>query len=187
MLRIMSRAELNPISYVVLGLVARDGPITSYGLKQAADRGPARLWQFRHTQLYTEPARLAEAGLLRERREPGGRRRRTYTITEAGRQALEAWVTDPSAGEVLLRDESVMKLYFGAFSSPEAIAGLAQTRAAEFREGYQEILEAEQRLLARGDRLHQLTVLRWGLRFVELMAGFWDEVAADPGAERTGT
>ena len=50
-----------------------------------------------YTQLYTECARLAEAGLLHEEREQTGRRRRVYEITEQGLQAL---VTKPETGHI---------------------------------------------------------------------------------------
>ena len=52
-------------------------------------------WPFPHTQLYAEPARLAEAGLLEEAREETGRRRRHYTITAAGRRRLSSGSANP--------------------------------------------------------------------------------------------
>ncbi len=67
-----------------------------------------------HSQLYAEPARLAVAGLLRERREPKGRRRKLYTLTEPGRQALEDWRAGPAEGLPELRDPGLLRLFFGA-------------------------------------------------------------------------
>ena len=54
MIRSMSRADITPVSYVVLGLVARDGPSTPYALKAAVGRGIAHFWQFPHSQIYAE-------------------------------------------------------------------------------------------------------------------------------------
>jgi len=48
------------------------GPSTPYDLKRFVQLSVGNFWPFPHTQLYAEPARLAEAGLLEET----GRRRR---------------------------------------------------------------------------------------------------------------
>jgi DNA-binding PadR family transcriptional regulator len=77
-----------PVSYVVLGLVARDGPSTPYALKTAVGRGVAHFWPFPHSQIYAETERLARMGLLAEEREHTGRRRRSYRITGDGRAEL---------------------------------------------------------------------------------------------------
>src|SRR5512133_344349 len=96
MVQSMSRPDLTPVSYVVLGLVARDGPSTPYALKTAVGRGIAHFWQFPHSQIYAETERLARLGLLAEEREQTGRRRRSYRITAAGRAALAAWLAEPT-------------------------------------------------------------------------------------------
>ena len=51
-------------------------------------------WSFPHSQLYAEPARLAEAGLLTVEQEDGGRRRRRYSIAADGQEALQAWLAE---------------------------------------------------------------------------------------------
>src|SRR4029450_7966169 len=98
MIRIVSTPDLTPVSYVVLGLVARDGPSTPYALKAAVGRGIAHFWQFPHSQIYAETERLARLGLLAEEREQTGRRRRSYRITPQGRAALAAWLDAAAAG-----------------------------------------------------------------------------------------
>ena len=76
------------MSYVVLGLVARDGPSTVCPLKTAVGRGIAHFWPFPHSQIYAETGRLAGLGLLAEEREHTGRRRRSYRSPQrAGRLA----------------------------------------------------------------------------------------------------
>ena len=73
-------------------------PATPYQLKQIAQVSIFHFWSIPHTQLYTECARLAEAGLLDEEREETGRRRRIYRLTPDGRKALEDWRADPDDG-----------------------------------------------------------------------------------------
>ncbi len=73
--------RLTTTSYVVLGMVAVRGPSTSYDLKRAVNHSVGYFWPFPHAQLYSEPKRLVELGLLELDVEPTGRRRQTYTIT----------------------------------------------------------------------------------------------------------
>jgi PadR family transcriptional regulator AphA len=112
--------RLTPTSYVVLGLIEVMQPATPYDLKRAAAEGIGNLWALPHTQLYSECGRLAEAGLLSEKREGDGRRRRLFSITPQGRAALDAWRADPTAPEFELRDAGLLKLFAGA--DPVALA-----------------------------------------------------------------
>src|SRR6478609_9320277 len=96
--------KLTPTSYIVLGLLELCGRATPYDLKQMVGGSLGNFWSVPHAQLYTETERLAKAGLLDEEREDSGRRRRTYSLTAAGRRALAAW-REQSTGELYeLRD-----------------------------------------------------------------------------------
>ena len=84
----MQDIELTPTSYIVLGLVDWAREATPYQLKQLVAGGLANLWSVPHAQLYTEPERLAGAGYREGTQETGGRRRRTYRITDTGRTGI---------------------------------------------------------------------------------------------------
>lgn len=122
--------ELTPTSYIVLGLLAEE-PGTPYDLKARVAAGVGSFWTVQHAQLYTETARLAEEGFLDEHREAEGRRRKTYSITRAGRKALSAWLEEDAVGGLPeVRDPGLLKLYLGA--DPKAIAA-AQVAAHKAR------------------------------------------------------
>src|SRR3954467_3593070 len=105
---------LTPTSYVVLGLLAEVARATPYELKSLVGAGVGNFWSIPHSQLYAEPARLAAAGYVDEQREETGRRRRTYSLTNAGRDALAAWRAEPTDALPELRDLALLKLFFGA-------------------------------------------------------------------------
>lgn len=132
-----SLTDLTPASYIVLGLLEVGGESTPYEMRQTVDSFVTGFWPLRRTQLYRESERLARAGLLSERREQGGRRRRHYEITELGREALHEWLTEPEPERGSLRDPALLKLFFG--SRPGAIAAArlprhtARVRALEER------------------------------------------------------
>lgn len=133
--------RLTPTSYVVLGLLELlGGEATPYELKGAAASTVGDLWSLHHAQVYGEPERLASAGLVQERREQTGRRRRRYSLTPSGRAALEAWRSQPTDALTELRDLGLLQLFFGA--DPREVAkaqlGAHERKLAEYEEVHRE-------------------------------------------------
>jgi DNA-binding PadR family transcriptional regulator len=124
----LSSIRLTATSYIVLGLIERSGEATPYELKRLVAAGIGNFWSLQHAQLYTEPERLARAGYLEETRERGGRRRKRYKLTAAGRKALRAWASTPTGELPELRDVALLKLFFDADPQPLADAQLAAHR-----------------------------------------------------------
>ncbi len=110
--------KLTQTSYAVLALFEQVGEATSYDLKQAIEISIENFWPVPHTTAYDEPARLAEGGYLTVRQEEGGRRRKLYALTDAGRDALHAWIAEPEAAPPQLRDEALLKIFAGADPAP---------------------------------------------------------------------
>lgn len=165
-------------SYIVLGLLESAGEATPYDLKLMVAASVGNFWSVPHSQLYSEPERLAAAGLLSERREEGGRRRRLFSLTDEGRAALAQWRSEPADDPLPeLRDPGLLRLFFGA--DPPA---LAQVRARAHRA---KLHEYEQRLAgdpgdgARGPWL----ALEAGVRHEREWVRFWEELVE--GVERT--
>lgn len=114
----MSNIRLSGTSYAVLGLIRYLQPCTPYDLKRFIEQSIANFWPVPHTTFYVEPARLAQAGYLEEEQESGGRRRKRYSLTPAGRKALEVWLAEPQAAPPELRDELELKVFLGADPRP---------------------------------------------------------------------
>ena len=167
----MSSVRLTSTSFVVLGLVESCQPATPYDIKQVAALSVAHFWSLAHTQLYAECERLAQAGLLDEEREEGGRRRRVYRLTKAGERELDAWRADVGSTFLELRDLGILKLFFGADPHALAEAQLAEheARLAE----YQRSAELE---MTEGMRL----ALESGIGHEREWLRFWEQVASSP-------
>jgi PadR family transcriptional regulator, regulatory protein AphA len=114
--------QLTSTSYVVLGLLMSFGPATSYELKKRSADTVGNFWIFAHSQLYDEPVRLAEQGVVTQETERGGRHRRTFRITAAGRDAVRDWLASPTPGKTEVRDPGLLKLFFGGLGTPDDIA-----------------------------------------------------------------
>lgn len=167
--------RLTPVSYIVLALVERAGEATPYQLKNEA-AGISELWTVQHAQMYAEPQRLAKAGLLVEQQEEGGRRRRVYRPTDAGRDALAAWLATPTTESTQLRDHGLLQLCLGADPQPLAVAQLA----------------VHERKLAEYEQLHALApaeapagirlTLEAGIGHEREWIRFWRELAGPAGS-----
>ena len=111
--------------------------------------------------------------------EGGGRRRKRYALTAAGREALEGLArrAHRRAGE--LREPALLKLFFGA--DPDAIgAGPARGPSAEARR-----VRGDSQLAA-GRRSPKAAALRstMGIRAETQQIAYWEALAdaRDPGA-----
>lgn len=159
--------RLTDTSYAVLGLIEQCGPSTPYQLKQVAQVSIFHFWAIPHTQIYTECSRLAEAGLLDEEREQSGRRRRIYSLSAAGRKALDEWRSHPEAEFYELRDPGLLKLFMGA--DPKAVAESQIARHERRLEEYEQLLEQDGmpegvRLAIEGGVGHQREYVRFWSR-----------------------
>lgn len=161
---------LTTTSYIVLGFVEQSGGATPYGLKRRL-RETGALWPVPHSQIYSETERLAASGHLEERREDGGRRRRTYSLTDKGRSALGLWRKARSRELPELRDPGLLQLFFGA--DP---ASLGPARADLHRRrlrAYEALLEDDDGSGPRGPWL----ALRAGIAHERASVEFWTEVS----------
>jgi DNA-binding PadR family transcriptional regulator len=166
----LPRPRLSETSYIVLGLLEIAGPATPYDLKRIAQVTTNNFWSIPHTQLYTECARLAGEGLLVESQEQTGRRRRTFRLTDRGRELLEEWRNQPSAQLYELRDQSTLKLFFGG--DP---ATLAQSQL----EAHRRQLEVYERIRASFDEHTapgQALALECGIGHEQEFLRFWEGV-----------
>jgi DNA-binding PadR family transcriptional regulator len=173
---------LTPTGHLVLGMVAAFGPMTSYQLEQRVAATVGSFWLFPHSQLYAEPRKLADAGLLEETVERGGRRRRTYAITDAGVMALHVWFSEPENGRIETRDLGLLKLFFADLAGPDAVRRLATGQARTHRLRERQLSDRRRQLSGQAAGRHMLATLELGARHASTFAEFWEELADDPDA-----
>ena len=173
-------SRLGTTSYLVLGLLAVHGPMTPYELKARVSASVGYFWSFPHSQLYGEPARLAALGLTSEEREESGRRRRRFAVTDAGRQAVAAWIAEPVQTHPQIRDLALLKLYLGGLVPPERVAELAQAQQRAHRERLAVYEQIEAALRSAGGSLrHEHATVRLGLAYERAATTFWGEISQE--------
>ena len=168
--------RLGPVSYLVLGLIAMRGPCTPYDLKRMVQLSVGNFWPFPHTQLYDEPKRLAQAGLLEETREETGRRRRHYAITEAGRRPLGEWLSEPVTTPTEYRDLGLLKLFFAELATPEDVLALAHEQAVAQRAQLAAYEAIVTRFGGRPELAQRVRAAELGVRLARAAAEFWEDV-----------
>ena len=168
--------RLTTTSYALLALLDQLGEATSYDIKQALDKSIQNFWPVPHTTAYEEPARLAEGGYLSVRQEDGGRRRKSYSLTEEGRRALAAWAAEPIAAPPQLRDELMLKVFAGADPATLTEARIEWHRAKleELRGYLDNVREAE------GYERSERTLIA-GVAYHELMLGLLERLRPGRG------
>jgi DNA-binding PadR family transcriptional regulator len=155
--------NLTAFSYVVLTLVGRGGA-TAPELADMMGRG-RMYWSAPRSQWYAEPKRLAEAGYLKGKTEPGETTDRTrYVVTKAGRDAIESWVRTPAALPAVKNEMIVRVMAADLLHDPAAVLdGLQSSVRDEItcaRATVEQNLERARSLGDRGERLrlqHELT------------------------------
>jgi DNA-binding PadR family transcriptional regulator len=158
-------------SYLVLGMVELLQPVTPYELKAFAAQTVVNFWSMPHTQIYTQCDRLLEDGLLSEKRESTGRRRRSFSITRDGTEALRDWRSEPADAPVELRDLATLKVFFGA--DPEL---MAEEQLAAHETKLEEYLAIKETGLARqGAAL----ALEMGIAHEREFVKFWRKMSQD--------
>jgi PadR family transcriptional regulator, regulatory protein AphA len=165
--------KVTAVTPVVLGLLAMR-PRSGYDIKTVVDRSTRFFWAASYGQIYPELKRLEEEGLVEgEDRPNGGRNRRVYTLTKAGRESLLEWMRSEIT-TIELRDESLLRLFLADTVPQEDALQLLEGRKRG-HEAYLEILREIQALPGGLDPTYVDLVLRWGIDFNEWGARWCQE------------
>jgi PadR family transcriptional regulator AphA len=166
-------SSLSATARVILGLLKFE-PRTGYDIKRVTDFSTRYFWRASYGQIYPELRALEDAGLVRAREEPyGRRRRRVYELTAKGERALDDWLGSES--EIYeVRDEGLLRLFFGELLSSEELLDFVRRRVAGFEAGV-----ALFRSIA--DDLGEIEgpsaeVLRYGIELTEWNAAWWADL-----------
>jgi DNA-binding PadR family transcriptional regulator len=123
-----------------------EGEASGYDLAKGFDASVANFWMATPQQLYRELERMASEGLITARVVEQERRpnKRLFSLTEAGMEAVRAYVAEPPGRPTTIRDELLVKVQCAD------VGDIAAVRAA-----ISERLEWATAKLARYERLRE--------------------------------
>ncbi|MBD3399973.1 MAG: PadR family transcriptional regulator [Candidatus Coatesbacteria bacterium] len=124
-------AQRNKTRYAIMSLLS-ERPRTGYDIKKALEEKEIYFWSESYGQIYPILHKLAEEGLADKKKAPTERHpnRTVYQLSQRGREELVEWLKRP-ADTIPLRIELLLKLRYGALSTPEDNLALIE----EYREG----------------------------------------------------
>jgi PadR family transcriptional regulator, regulatory protein AphA len=188
----------NKTQYVILGYLSLR-PMTGYDIKKALLSPARNFWSESFGQIYPTLAKLLKNKLVTVENEPVGLRvRKVFTITKLGNVELVKWL-EKFPEEATLRNELLLKLFFGKNISPErCIEFLTKTQngAKEFSEYLSKI---EQRLIKGTpndaepdlpgafvpDDVYKLIVVRYGAIYSSAIQKWTEEAISILEKEKT--
>jgi DNA-binding PadR family transcriptional regulator len=176
--------RLTTTSYAVLCLLATR-PMSAYRLARQYPRSMRWSWPLSQAHLYTEPKRLAAAGLVRVTRVAAGphRTRQEFNITPKGRRALARWMA--TAPELpVLNHELMLRVGFADNGTVDDLLAALDASEAKLARMYAEGIEQVEGYLADGgpfpERMHLIALASdFNARFLELCHDWIDEVRAE--------
>lgn len=168
-------------SFALLGLLGVQ-PWTAYELVAQARRSLHHFWPRSEAHLYAELKRLVERGHAQAEVVEGRRRQRTrYTITPAGRAAVEDWLgTEPSPPAIEV--EALLRVLLADQGTVSDLRAALQTTARQARELRDTAVALGEELLDNGgpfpQRLHltERVVALYG-EFLLLVIRWCDETS----------
>jgi PadR family transcriptional regulator AphA len=171
----------------------RFGSRTGYDIKQKIEISTQFFWGASYGQIYPELKRLERAGLVSAEADPrGGVKRTAYRLTGAGERALHEWLADPGAQQFEMRDEALLKVFFGDLLTDDEL--LANVRAR--REWCERVLALfneidEMPVRGWGERRSPTEALHYGLELMEWMRDWYArkerELTSRSGTGKAGT
>ncbi|MEP6909772.1 MAG: PadR family transcriptional regulator [Actinomycetota bacterium] len=173
-------SSLTPTARVILGML-KLGVGTGYDVKKVIDTSTRFFWTASYGQIYPELKRLHKVGLVSAKQVPRGRVKRTvYSLTPKGEKALREWLTDSENVLFELRDEGLLRLFFGDVLSKDEVLANLRMQAQLFEmvlARFREIeVDAREGFVDESQRFPYLA-LRYGIDFMTWSRNWYAEAA----------
>jgi PadR family transcriptional regulator AphA len=191
MARSLKVQDLRTTEFAILGLLSTR-PMSGYELTAFAGGSIGHFWPMHRSLVYRELGRLEEAGFVTGTDVPQERLpdKRSYTLTPAGRGALDEWLAMPGFEPARYKNEFLVKFFFASKMGPNQLRKLIDDyRATLERELAQlqaivektEVIPGAQfgRLAARHGVYTRQALLAW---IAEVEDAVREECAATPRA-----
>ena len=182
--------ELSKTSYVILGML-RTRPHTGYEIKAIVDHSTRFFWAASYGQIYPELKRLEEEGLVAGESVPqDGRRRRSYSLTDAGRDALQEWITSGEPLHSEMRHEGLLRFFFADVIDPDDQLELVRTMRAmheRTRDEMQAIRPKAQEAREERGQEFPLRTLKFGIAYQDFVIEWCSELEHELDGAKTGS
>lgn len=159
------------LDYAILGFISYI-PLTGYELKKLFDSSVRHFWAADQSQIYRTLAQLTADGLVEmEVAEQTNRPdRKVYSITPAGRQALQQWVEGPFSGGDPRNAILLNTFFMGKCTDEQVLAKFEEAAItirgllAAYEAAPKTISELSERLHSKREAFFWTLTLEWGIK-----------------------
>jgi len=180
---------LTPSSMPILGMLTWR-PMAGYEIRQEIQGSIGNFWSESFGQIYPQLRILSEAGLIKilPGEQSTGQSKKTYEITDTGRQALRDWIARDPVNRPP-RDELLLKVFFAPEGDRQRVRDhikKARDEAVARLRTFQVIETQLQKLTAHQDksRFWRMT-LKLGISDAQTFIAWCDEALAEFRDENT--
>ena len=173
------------LKYGVLGLLAEE-PLHGYEVKNRFEAMLGGTWEVNIGQIYTTLQRLERDGFVQPVGARGDRGKLLYELSESGRKALAAWLSEPDSGPQRLHEEIYVKLLLAARLANGDLGPLLARQKRAYLQLLRDLNQLEDR--AKKDGRHDLVrLVRGALLHTEADIKWIDELSERTIGGETGT
>jgi PadR family transcriptional regulator, regulatory protein AphA len=160
-------AQLTTTEGAVLALLAIEGERTGYDLFKLAEKAIGHVWSPARSGLYAVLPRLERAGLARSRAVAATKSadKQLYSITAAGRKALDGWLEKVEPREA---QSFYLKLFVGGLTSCDVLLEQVEQFRADTEERLATYRKIEPTNTNRGHDWYHRHLLELGIARAEL-------------------
>jgi DNA-binding PadR family transcriptional regulator len=143
--------------------------MSGYELRQIVRQSIGHMWSESYGQIYPNLKKLAAEGLIAGRTEKheGKPDKHTYSITAKGRERLKQWLALPPQPEVP-RNELLLKIFFGAQTSPQTLIGYIEQMLKEQRALFENFRRVERDEIGKNSQYPDAPFWKISARFGQL-------------------
>ncbi|AIR96145.1 PadR family transcriptional regulator [Streptomyces glaucescens] len=170
---------------ILVSLLEKPG--SGYELARRFERSIGYFWTATHQQIYRVLKRMESDGWVdvRDVRQYGRPDKKEYSVAGPGRDALSAWLYEPTEPESVRHDLAV-KIRGAAFADPAALISEVERHRQAHRDRLAHYLAGETRDFGQApsdgpldaERELQHVVLRGGIAYERMMIAWLDDVLA---------
>ncbi|MFH9015359.1 PadR family transcriptional regulator [Streptomyces sp. NPDC017943] len=178
---------------ILVSLLEKPG--SGYELARRFERSIGYFWTATHQQIYRVLKRMESDRWVDVREVPqyGRPDKKEYSVARPGREALSAWLSEPTEPESVRHDLAV-KIRGAAFADPAALIGEVERHQQTHTDRLAHYLAGESRDfgdpptdgLLDAERELQHAVLRGGIAYERMMIAWLDDVRATLARFETG-
>lgn len=172
-------AKSGKSQFAILGMLALLKESTGYDLKKHMESSTQYFWKETFSSIYPVLEDLENQKLIvrvKEATKKNDRKSNTYRLTSEGQRILEDWLMQP-AEAIQLRNELLLKLFFGNMVSPDVVIQHLEAYKKELKAKliiYQENKNELSKLNA-SESLYSLITLDHGIRHIATSLRWCDD------------